>query len=136
MQSLNSFIQTDKAPSIYTKQLESYQAFNLSDINEAIQLLKTGKACGADDVSVELIKHMGPVAILWVLGIFNTCPTTYKIPKLWRRVKVVALLEPGKSPDDPKSYRPISLFCHTYKLFESLLLNRLMAVVDAQLTPE
>lgn len=59
-----------------------------------------------------------------------------KIPKLWRKSKIVALLKPGKSPSDPKSYRPISLLCHTFKLFERLILNRLTVTIDPTLIPE
>ena len=36
----------------------------------------------------------------------------------------------------PKSYQPISLLSHNYKLFNRLLLNRIAHVVDEQLIPE
>lgn len=49
---------------------------------------------------------------------------------------MVALLKPGKSADDPKSYRPISLLCHTYKLLERLLLKRLTSAIDSHLNPD
>ena len=48
----------------------------------------------------------------------------------------MALLKPGKDPSVAKSFRPISLFCHTYKLFERLILNRIAEHVDAKLIPE
>ena len=46
------------------------------------------------------------------------------------------VLKPGKDPASPKSYRPISLLCHTYKLFERLILNRVAPFVDEHLIPE
>ena len=61
---------------------------------------------------------------------------TKKIPKIWRQANVVALLKPGKDPSVAKSFRPISLLCHTYKLFERLILNRIAEHVDAKLIPE
>ena len=67
---------------------------------------------------------------------FNNCVSNNKIPKLWRKARVIALLKPGKDPASPKSYRPISLLCHTYKLFERLLLNRIARFVDEHLIPE
>ena len=49
---------------------------------------------------------------------------------------MIALLKPGKDPSIPKSYRPISLLSHTYKLFERLILNRITPTVDERLIPE
>ena len=75
-------------------------------------------------------------ATAWLLRFFNSCTTTKKIPKLWRHANVVALLKPGKDRSVAKSFRPISLLCHTYKLFERLILNRIAEHVDAKLIPE
>ena len=36
----------------------------------------------------------------------------------------------------PKSFRPISLLCHPYKLFERLLLGRLNPVVEPKIIPQ
>ena len=46
------------------------------------------------------------------------------------------LLNPGKNPSVAKSFRPISLLCHTYKLFERLILNRIAEHMDTKLIPE
>ena len=48
----------------------------------------------------------------------------------------MALLKPGKDSSVAKSFRPISLLCHTYKLFERLILNRIAEHVDAKHIPE
>ena len=48
----------------------------------------------------------------------------------------MALLKPGKDPSVAKGFRPISLLCHAYKLFERLILNRIAEHVDAKLIPE
>ena len=45
-------------------------------------------------------------------------------------------MQTGKDPSAAKSFRPISLLCHTYKLFERLILNRIAEHVDAKLIPE
>ena len=58
---------------------------------------------------------------------------TQKFPKIWRKSKVIAILKPGKDSTQPKSYRPISLLCHTYKLFERMMLNRLNLHIDQEL---
>ena len=35
------------------------------------------------------------------------------IPALWRQSKIIAILKAGKHSVIPKSYRPISVLCHT-----------------------
>ena len=62
--------------------------------------------------------------------------TTHKLPNIWKKAHVQALLKPGKDPSVPKNYRPISLLSHTYKLFERLILNRLGPAIDEHLIPE
>ena len=59
-----------------------------------------------------------------------------RLPKVWRRADIIAVLKPNKSADDAKNYRPISLLCVPLKLLEHLLLSRLDPVIDPQLPPE
>ena len=66
----------------------------------------------------------------------NHCARECQIPKLWRQAKVVALLKPEKDPKDAKSYRPISLLCILYKLYERLILTRITPTVEHHLTPD
>jgi retron-type reverse transcriptase len=110
--------------------------FTHHELEIAMKSLKNGKAAGIDDLTVEQIKHLGPKARNWLLELYNTCLSSLKIPKAWRKSKVIALLKPGKDPSEAKSYRPISLLCHSYKLLERLLLNRLVPIVEPQLIPE
>ena len=49
---------------------------------------------------------------------------------------IIAILKPGKDSAKPKSYRPISLLCHMYKLYERLILNRIAPSVDRHLIKE
>ena len=109
------------------------RAFTAAELNIGIRVLKKAKAPGLDDIQTELIKQFGPKARDWLLRFFNNCK---KIPKIWRQAKVVALLKPGKDPSVAKSFRPISLLCHTYKLFERLILKRIAEHVDANLIPK
>ena len=47
-----------------------------------------------------------------------------------------AILKPGKDSSLPKSYRPISLLCHTYKLLERMILNRLNPITEHTIIKE
>ena len=66
----------------------------------------------------------------------NVCFTENCIPKVWRQSKIIAILKPGKDSAQPKSYRPISLLCHMYKLYERLILNKITLSVDRHLIKE
>ncbi|CAH1258394.1 Hypp2004 [Branchiostoma lanceolatum] len=110
--------------------------FSMDDLRNAIKDMKNNKAAGLDDILCEQIKHFGPLALQWLLDMLNQSLSTNRIPKIWRKSRVIALLKPGKDPSIPKNYRPISLLCHTYKLFERLILNRIAPLVDELLIPE
>ena len=66
----------------------------------------------------------------------NKCFMENKIPPLWRQSKIIDILKPGKDSAIPKSYRPISLLCHTYKLYERRILNRIAPTIEQHLIKE
>ena len=80
--------------------------------------------------------HFGRNGRKWLLDLLNNCRATFKLPKIWRQAKVVALLKPNKDPESPRSYRPISLLCTLYKLYERLILTRISPTVDEQLSSD
>lgn len=110
--------------------------FEEDELNIAIETMKLRKAAGLDNIFVEQIRNFGPKAKRWILALYNEIRNRKNIPKMWRKTKIIALLKPGKDTDDPKNYRPIPLLCHTYKLFERMLLNRLVPFVDSALIKE
>ena len=110
--------------------------FSIVELRNSLKHLKNGKAAGLDEILTEEIKNFGPVTTQWVLSLLNACARTHRLPILWRQARVVALLKPGKDPSSPKSFRPISLLCHLYKLYERLILNRLSPIIEHVLIPE
>ena len=99
-------------------------AFSEEEYRKGIAVVKNNKAAGIDDILVEQLKHLGPKAHKWLHTMLNTCFIENKIPKIWRQSKIIAILKPGKD------YRPISLLCHTYKLYERLILNRVSPLLE------
>ena len=113
-----------------------FDKFTDEELNKALHLLKPGKACGLDGITTEMINHFGTKTKSWVLELFNKCAKTGKIPNGWKKSKVVALLKPGKDPKESKSYRPISLLCILYKLYERMILARISTIVEENLSPD
>ena len=93
------------------------------------------KAAGRDNVLVEQLKNFGLKAHRWLLTKLNKC-FMEKIPTLWRQFNIIAILKPGKDSAIPKSYRPISILCHTYKLYEIMILNRISPTIKLHLIKE
>lgn len=110
--------------------------FLVGELQEAIKMMKSNKAAGIDDIRTEQIKNFGMDALKWVTSLINNCITTFRIPKVWRKAHIVALLKPGKEPDDPKSFRPVSLLCHLFKVMERMILNRITEYIDKNLIPQ
>ena len=95
--------------------------FSSEEFTRALQLLKPGKAPGPDLICPELIIHAGAALKSWLNLFLSSCLRRVKLPKIWRRASVVAILKPKKPPGDPKSYRPISLLCVPFKILERLI---------------
>ena len=115
---------------------DQFEEFSLSELRSALTFMKTGKASGLDGITTGMIQHFGLTSMSWILNLFNKCANTNKIPKGWRKARVVALLKPGKDPATSKSYRPISLLCILYKLYECMIMARIAPIVEEQLTPD
>ena len=107
--------------------------FLMEDLLHGVKALKNNKTAGLDDMLCEQIKHFGKATLRWLLQMMNSILKTQKFPKLWRKSKVIAILKPGKDSTLPKSYRPISLLCHKYKLFERMILNRLNPLIETMI---
>lgn len=112
------------------------EPFTVGELELAIKAMKTNKAPGVDDLKIEQIKEFGPKTLNWILQLMNNCVRDMNIPKMWRKAKVVALLKPGKDPQDPKSFRPLSLLCQLFRPLERMVLNRIFKSIDEILVKE
>ena len=110
--------------------------FSKEDYRKGIATLKNNKAAGIDGVPVEQLKNLGPKTHKWLLPMLNNCFTHNKSPTIWRKSNIIAILKPGKDSAIPQGYWPISILCHTYKLYERLILNRIAPTIEEHLIKE
>ena len=76
--------------------------FNEEQYRRAITTLKNNKAAGIDYVLVEQLNNLGPINTHnWLLAMLNNCFTKNKIPTIWRKSKIIAILKPGKDSETP-----------------------------------
>ena len=92
---------------------------------------------GEDGVTYGMIKNMPVKAKEFLLRVFNRFFRESYFPPIWNRSTVIPIPKPGKNPNSPKSYRPISLTSCLCKLMERLINERFMEflIMHRILTP-
>lgn len=88
------------------------------------------KAPGFDLVTGEILKQLPKKVITKLVHLFNASFRLKCVPKMWKVAEVIMILKPGKPPNEASSYRPISLLPILSKLYEKILLKRLMPIIE------
>lgn len=68
--------------------------------------------------------------------LFSNVHRSSKLPKYWKKAKVIAVLKPDKKPEKVEHYRPISLLSCCFKLFERAILSRIRDVLETAIPVE
>ena len=83
-------------------------------------------APGPDDITISMIKHLTTPAKHTLLKALNKLWEASVYPEQWSKEIKLPFLKPGKDPNLPSSYCPISLTSCICKLFERMVNHRLM----------
>ena len=97
------------------------------EVIRAGRRLNSSRAPGPDEVPPEFWKAIArpsSPALRWALEFCRQCWRHKKVPEDWRYARVAAIFKKGDVADCP-NYRPISLLQIGYKMFASILLDRL-----------
>lgn len=97
--------------------------------------LQSGKAAGLDHIQIEDIKNGGPVLHKALAQSFTWYIRESKIPKPWKTSKTILLFKKGVK-EDIKSFRPICLLSHVYKLMTRVILNRIRNTLEENIGRE
>jgi hypothetical protein len=101
-----------------------------SEVQQAIRGLQVGKAPGPNGIPNRVLRHLPKCATIFLMKVFNAVLRRQYFPSAWKHARVVSILKPGKYPTLPSSYRPISLLDTVGKLFEKILLTRVLREVS------
>ena len=74
--------------------------FSQREFAATLQHLKPGKAPGPDSICLKLILHAGAALKSWLHDFISSCLHQLKIPKIWRRVLVVAIPKAHGGPKE------------------------------------
>ncbi|CAH2106405.1 unnamed protein product [Euphydryas editha] len=96
------------------------------ELRKTIQRLPKRKAPGKDGITNATLTKLPKNCIQAITTLYNGILQTGHFPEAWKQGRVIVIPKPGKDKRLPSSYRPITLLSHVAKLFERLLLRRLV----------
>ena len=111
--------------------------FTTEQITYACKSIKTKTALGSDQLHPLLLKHASPTLIKCITLLFNSLWVNHVIPSMWLESNIISLykgiLKGPKS--SPSAYRPIALTSVLCRLFERLILPRLLSIIAPSFVP-
>ena len=125
-------------PPIHSPLDANTENFTHKELRRAIMSLASGKSFKKDDVGIECFKALAleaGAALQEFLDLCNICLHHCTFPKDWLVARIVMIFKKG-DPAACDNYRPISLLSVSWKIFGSMLRNRLAeAGIDGLLWP-
>ena len=101
-------------------------------IYDTINTLNTKKGPGLDDISAKILKTTAGIVAPHLSLIFNECLRQGTYPDIFKVALCRPIFKGGDlDPEDPLSYRPISLLNATNKVFEKILHDQLMLHLES-----
>ncbi len=97
-----------------------------SEINEAINALKSNKACGVDNIPAEMIKCTKDIMLPIYHKLFNAIFNSGQYPQLWNTGLLTPLYKKG-DPYSENNYRGIMVNCILAKVLGNILNSRFEA---------
>lgn len=95
-----------------------------------INALNNNKSTGFDKIDAKAIKSLPSKGIMFLTLIFNSILRLQHFPSQWKCAEIIMVLKPTKPETVVSSYRPISLLPIFSKIFEKLLLKRLLPLLE------
>ena len=108
----------------------------MTEVISVIKNLKRNKAPGHDSIQKEHIIHGGRKLAIAPTQLFNRFLQTESSPDSWGRSIIIPLYKgKGKNKSDPNSYRSVSLTPCLFKVFEKIILKRVLYFVNEEKIP-
>ena len=105
--------------------------FSPAEFLAAASNLSSSIATGLDKVAYPMLKHLPHSGMDFLLHIFNLSWSSHSFPSIWKTSSIILMRKMGKPLDSPASFRPISLTSCVSKLFERIILSRLLFFLES-----
>ena len=105
------------------------EPITIDEVRFALTTAKKGKAVGEDEIPMEVLQNKECIAYL--VNLYNACFETASIPDVWSHGIIHPIIKDSKNDHrDPFNYRGITITSVTYKLYCSILNNRLSRLLE------
>ena len=115
--------------------VESHSSFcsplSPAEFLAAASNLSSSTAIGPDKVAYPMLKHLPRCGLDFLLHIFNLSWSSHSFPSIWKTSSIIPINKMGKPLDSPASFRPISLTSCVSKLFDGIILSRLLFFLES-----
>ena len=105
--------------------------FSPAEFLAAAHNLFASTATGTDKVAYPMLKHLPRFGVDFLLHIFNLSWTLHFFSSIWKTSSIIPIHKMGKPLDSPASFRSISLTSCVSKLFERIILSRLLFFLES-----
>ena len=105
--------------------------FSCTELLAAASNLSSSTATGPDKVAYRMLKHLPRSGMDFLLYIFNLSWSSHSFPSIWKTSSIIPIHKMGKPLDSPASFQPISLTSCVSKLFERIILSRLLFFLES-----
>lgn len=113
-----------------TDLLNTMEPVTTQEVIAIIKKLKNNKAPGMDNVNNKMMKATPEKFLTAITKIYNACIEQSYFPDQWKTSTIVLFPKPGKDISKPENHRPISLLPTLSKIFERLILKRLLPYIN------
>ena len=105
--------------------------FSPAEFLAAASNLTPSTATGPDKVAYPMLKHLPRSGMDLLLYIFNLSWSSHFFLSIWKTSSIIPIHKMGKPLDSSASFRPISLTSCVSKLFERIILSRLLFFLES-----
>lgn len=103
----------------------------LTEIARAINSLKLNKSPGNDRLTVKFYRKFQDQLVAVLQQLFSECILLNTVPSSWLEARITVIPKPDKELSLPQDYRPISLLNVDYKIFMTIMANRLNEIIGS-----
>ena len=98
----------------------------VEEIQRSIKSFNSNKACGPDKIDIKMVKKGGSAVVKMLCRLYNKMLQTGYVPQGMKERWIIPIMKPGKQANIPKNLRPTSLTSYLGKVYEKIMVYRLV----------